>query len=454
MSEQEFEQRLRSSLATHAHDAPRSDAVERRILDAAVVQPVSHRRNPWRAYVAPLVAAGAVAAVVIGIVAIGNDHPTASNHRIGPATQGNSETAPSPTHTTSPPPTATRTPERIVTVGTAITVPGRRDIQLQDLSFVGSDIWATAWAECTDQVGVTCTAMLHSTDGGATWRDLTPPTLHVVKDDCGFACSMHVRFATDQIGYVFDTSELYLTTNGGRSWQQQPGGADALETLDGNVIRIVPTLEGCSPPGCTYTAQTASIGATTWHDTGLRATAQGTTAGVALVRSGSLAVLAAYGHTAGGAGSARTILYVSHDDGATWSTRDEPCVTTDVEVDTTAIALATDGSLFVLCDRRDSGTPETVRVSTDGGQTFTAAGSLGGLHRILAAPSRQVLFVGDPGLVRSADGGSSWRSILHNDPLSWLGFQSASEGAAVSGDGRTIYRTTNGGRNWTSRRFS
>ena len=47
----------------------------------------------------------------------------------------------------------------------------------------------------------------------------------------------HIRFANQSIGYAYGPDALYMTTDGGTNWVRQAGmGADALETLSGNVV--------------------------------------------------------------------------------------------------------------------------------------------------------------------------------------------------------------------------
>ena len=76
---------------------------------------------------------------------------------------------------------------------------------------------------------------------------------------CVDPCVQHRRFANDSIGYAFGQSALFMTTDGGQHWQRQKGmGADALETLSGNVI--LAHLENASPP----IVARAPIGSANW----------------------------------------------------------------------------------------------------------------------------------------------------------------------------------------------
>ena len=106
--------------------------------------------------------------------------------------------------------------------------------------------------------------MVRTTDGGVTWHGMKPPpSANVPMLVCEDPCIQDIRFATDQIGYAYGPSAFFMTTDGGVTWQRAPGGADALETLDGNVIRVVDQVGGGCVPGCDYNVETAPIGSTT-----------------------------------------------------------------------------------------------------------------------------------------------------------------------------------------------
>jgi photosystem II stability/assembly factor-like uncharacterized protein len=277
----------------------------------------------------------------------------------------------------------------------------------------------------------------------------------------------HLRFATATTGYAYGRDALYLTTDGGRTWQRQPGGALALETLSGNVIRV---STGCLP-GCPMAIQTSPIGGTTW--TTSDTIQPGMSPGVALVRTGHAAYVAVFGHTSGGAVNATTKLWTSSDDGAHWTDRGEPCPqsgditqggSASLEYDTTRIAAAPDGSLTALCTQRQAsdgsaslGWQFTV-TSTDGGHTFTAGArqALGSAPvSALAAASARVILVSSDDTYRSTDGGRSFTRLdaeSGSSPgkASWLGFESATDGRAISADGRTLWTTHDAGATWTA----
>lgn len=330
--------------------------------------------------------------------------------------------------------------------------------QAIDLTFVGPDHgWALGTADCLNGSTGPCAAMVRTTDGGTTWHGMKPPSANVPLLVCDDPCIHGVRFATDQIGYAYGPSAFFMTTDGGANWQRQPGGADALETLDGNVIRV--HSPGCSPPGCHYDVQTAPVGGAAWHTVAL-AGPQGTSTAVALSRTGRRAFIEVFGHTAGGASDATSVLYTSADDGASWTRRAEPCPqTSPPEVDSTQLSAAADGSVAVLCSPRGVDGTDFTAVSTDGGASFQAGEAIpGGPGELLGAASARVqLMLSFGSMYRTQDGGATWQPVRlqlgPGEPI-FVGFESATVGRVVTDTGRTVWTTRDAGLTWTHHTFS
>lgn len=453
----DIEEALRASLAEHARQAPTGAGLIDDIV-SATGRPVPldiRRARQWGTWTLPLVAAGAVAAVAVALVGVSRAHHSADKHV--PAV---SHSVPQPT------PSGTNAPGPTQSVTTAAGPPaphGGKNFTVTDVSFVGVNHgWALGTANCFTGQGV-CTELLRTTDG-TNWHVLTNPPVNITQvNGCTSRCAQGIRFATDEIGYAFGKNVFFMTTDGGATWNQQPGGADALETLDGNVIRV---NSACSP-GCPYTVQTSPIGSTAWQSATLSGSQAGMNSGVALARTGRRAFIDIFGHVAGGASDARSVMYSSADDGATWTRRGEVCPqTTNAgiadEVDSSALASAADGSVTVLCTPRIIASSFTI-TTTDGGQTFTRAGGGVGAHgaAVLGAASATTLFVSSDVLERSTDGGNSWQRVHQNSvgPLtaSWIGFESSSVGRVVESDssGRphVLWTTRDGGRTWTAHTF-
>lgn len=467
---------LRASLAENAGRAPQPRLLVEQILaDVDQPHPVRdiHRlsRPQWRTWALPLIAAGSVAAVVAALIASSQLHhhaslppatsftPTVSNPFTpapGPSSASASASAPTPTPTPVPTSAPTQTTPSIVG---PIGGPLPTAFKVVDVTFVSvNDGWALGEANCLSGPG-TCTAIVRTTDGGQAWVGIpTPTNTQLTGNGCAYpsACIQHLRFADRLVGYAYGPNALFVTLDGGANWRKQDGGADALETRDGTAIRVID--DGGCPPACTYHVETASLGSTKWERGVLPGSYPGD--GVTLVRSGHHAYIQTYGNPAGGAESARSVLFTSADDGATWVNRGEPCPQrgggpAGTEVDGSAPAAAADASLTVLCTPRGASNGQFTATSTDGGVTFgNTGGSLPSPVDSVGAASASVLMASADVLYRSVDRGVTWHPVNGNPGASgagavnFLGFENASTGRWVTGNGSTIWTTTDAGATW------
>lgn len=472
----DFERALRASLAENARHAPDGDDLAERIIDAAdhprhVSDPHRIHRSRWRGWTLPLVAAGSVATVVAAIVGAAQLHHTSAGPGTTPTPGLTSAAAPTSPPVTSPAPSEQSTTSSPPSTPTAAQGPAGGPVpnafQVADLTFVSAhDGWALGTAECFKVAGQRCTTLLRTDDGGAHWDSVPNPPAHLrINGDCADPCVAHIRFASKLIGYAYGPAALYLTTDGGQVWKRQTGGADALETLAGNVIRVT-TERACSPPGCTYQVLTAPVGSTSWHQA-VAPSAKLTGDGVVLGRTGDAAFLEIVQNPAGGAESEQPTLLTSTDDGHTWTDRGNPCPQNagpTGEVDANLMATAADGSVTLLCTPRLTGSssrPFTV-TSTDGGVAFQPGGrqALGSAPiSALGAASASVLLVSSDDTYRSNDGGQTWARLGANagsspGVVSWFGFESSTVGRAISSDGRTVWTTLDAGKTWSKHTFS
>jgi photosystem II stability/assembly factor-like uncharacterized protein len=466
----DFENRLRGHLADQARHAPDGDALAEQIIasaaanDQANVTPI-HKNRQWRTWTFPLTAAAAVAVVALAVIGLSHfgrsdEHPVAEP----------TSTLPSSSVVTTPHSTATSThatPSETTTVLSQDPAHLLTHVRVLDLTFVSNDEgWALATADCLDPKSSTpfCTATLHTTNGGTSWRGVPTPPANVPSGSaCAAPCIQHIRFATDRIGYAFGPATLFMTTDGGATWTLEPGGADTLETLDGNVIRV----SAACLPGCPYRVQIAAIGTTSWRSVALPGAQAGMNSGVSLARTGGSAFMEIYGHVSGGAQNATSVLYTSTDDGATWTRRGEPCPqigggSAGSEVDSTAMTSAADGSVTLMCSPRGGNATQFTTTSVDAGKTFRP----GGIHALGSAPvsalgaaSSSVLLVADGDTFRSTDGGGSFSRLAAHSGSSpgdaaWIGFESSTAGRAISADGSTIWTTQDAGLTWKAHSFA
>jgi photosystem II stability/assembly factor-like uncharacterized protein len=195
--------------------------------------------------------------------------------------------------------------------------------------------------------------------------------------------------------------------------------------------------------------------------------------GVDIEASGSTVVVTYSQNPAGGAPSAHVTMLLSHDGGATWAKRSDPCGSRVAgEDDTTSVATATQQRVAVLCrPRRDGHGHDFVLTSSSGGRHFGAA------HAITAASGKRsayaVTTTGRALLVATArfhgsrvryavdasrDGGRHWTRTLRTSGPSrgnlrhFLGAESARVAHFVGND-HTVSRTSDAGRTWRTIRF-
>jgi len=355
----------------------------------------------------------------------------------------------------------------------ASTAPGLADASLTDLSWVSaSDGWALAAQPCATG---TCARLAHTSDGGSHWTALPDPPAHLQDGtvDCATAvCVSGVRFANPSVGYLFGPA-LLMTTNGGRSWQPQPG--PQIETLTvgaGRVYRVAYTQSGCPGP-CQPSLQDAAIGSTAWHPIIGQLAAPGRSDSAQIVTAGSTLLLALYGSQAGPV-SAQATVYRSTDAGGSWQRQPDPCSggggAKGQEEDLTDLAAAQGGFFAGLCSPH-TGNGTFVVTSTDAGGSWQRAGTLPNIQplALLAAASPTTLAVATgpvsgggtltAQLLLSTDAGGHWNAaatdtqqLTQTTTSAWLGFETSQVGRWI-GDPHSIWTTHDGGQHWLRTAF-
>ncbi len=351
-----------------------------------------------------------------------------------------------------------------------VILPG---FQVLSMSFVSDvDGFALGTVACGSD---RCDSLLASTNGGATWHQLTSPTTAapttaagahaVVSCPSGQPCDAQVRFATPLIGYAYDPS-LEVTTDGGTHWQSQSTeSVGSLEAANGTAVRVATPGAGCS--GATGQVSAAPVGSSTWQ--ALPAPAVAKICPPVLYRQGQRLVLADYGNPAGGAPATAQIAR-SGDGGKTWASGMDSCGGTDGYA--SSVALALPNVLVLLCQHQmalSSGGygPAWVRVSDNGGASFgrdeqvpslqsAPAGTIVSYQLAASSSGRLLVTESAPSsseALLTQNGGQSWSPTLSMPAgnVVLVGYQDTVTGRIASVN--QVWTTHDGGSTWTADEF-
>jgi len=347
---------------------------------------------------------------------------------------------------------------------------------LVDVSWINNQAgWALAAVDCSGH-GL-CARLYNTVDGGQHWQRLPDPPGCLVaacKQGLSTAASISkVTFATLSIGYLYGAG-FYVTGDGGNTWTEvRSSPVEDVETSGGAVYRLTYDNTGCPGP-CQRTLEVASAGSSTWRRL-LRVPPNpgNTTAAARVIVQAPDLYVPMYGNRAGGAGTAKTVVFRSLDEGITWKQLADPCGQAEVsEYDAVAFAGAEIGFLASLCSPRSASGRESpfVITSTDAGQNWGPRHVVPAPVGLIAAASASVLAVASPPisgsgrytyrLLASANGGATWPTSI-SDPevlavnapeTAFLAFQD-SKSARWIGDATAIWSTDDGGNNWIRRQF-
>lgn len=474
--ERQLGQLLRDGMAAETRQLVAGPDFTERVIGRALTadggQPDWPQQRPpgWQNWILPAVAAVLVG-LLVGSVLLGTKLLHSSGSQ-GPASSSTiSQPAPSssPSGPSTAPATHSSAPSSHSSAPTQAGVgpvggPVPAGFYAVDLTWVSNDDgWALGTAACGNPP---CTSILRTTDGGKSWVGIPAPRAELTETDtntCGDSCGQvsNLRFANRLVGYAYGPNSLFMTTDGGASWQRQSGFAYGLEVVAGSVLRVSAQAAGCQP-GCTFRLQRAAIGSDSWQDVPLPA--GGRSAGAILAASGNTVVLDTYANPAGGAEDATSVVFTSTDAGANWQKVGEPCPRRGpVESDSMAATVAIDGSISVLCAQRGPYVPGHsifTTTSTDG--THFAAGAPlpdSKPSGVLGAVSASHLFaLSVDSLYTSTDSGAHWTQVAGGPPGGVsIGFESASVGRVIGNAGASgangTWTTTDGGQSWTFQSF-
>ncbi len=299
---------------------------------------------------------------------------------------------------------------------------------------VGSaDFWVLGTVPCRSS---RCTALVRTTDGGATFTRLAAPRLPTGSD-----LIRRVWFADLRNGFASSVGDYsYATHDGGRSWHRLPiGTVSSLAIVGGRAFAVTAS---CGRDACaSFRLRVTRVSGGGW-----RLVRLGFGPFEAVARGSNVWVLGSAWH--------RDKLARSRDGGRTFATGSAPC-----DPDLSGALSPTAGpALWLVCA---TGLESVAWRSTNRGATFRPFGIPGCCANALslAAASGTVAVaarnVAGRGPLRTTDGGRTWRPVSEPSPSiywPWIGFTDGRVGVALVQVRPTgplhVWQTSNGGATW------
>ncbi|WP_416971272.1 WD40/YVTN/BNR-like repeat-containing protein [Streptomyces sp. 4F14] len=285
---------------------------------------------------------------------------------------------------------------------------GTPSVRFRGLAAVSRD---TAWLAGTQGT------VLRTTDGGANWRNVSPPGAQDLqfRDVEAFDARRAVVLAIGE----GEASRIYRTDDGGATWTESFRNTDARAFYD--CLAFFDRRHGLAmsdPVDGRFRILSTADGGRTWTvlpDTGMPAALDGeagfAASGQCLVTSGPRDVWLATG------GAARARVLHSSDRGRTWTAADTPVPAGDPARGVFALAFRDPRhGIAVGGDYRpDQPSPQAAATTTDGGRTWRPAPTPPPSYRSGAAwlphTRATALAVGPTGTDITTDAGRTWRPL-------------------------------------------
>lgn len=285
---------------------------------------------------------------------------------------------------------------------------GKADVRFRGLAAVSRN---TAWLAGSRGT------VLRTTDGGAHWRDVSPPGADGLefRDVEAFGARRAVVLAIGE----GDSSRVYRTDDGGTTWTESFRNSDAKAFYD--CLTFFDRRHGLAmsdPVDGKFRILSTSDGGRSWKvlpAAGMPAAQDGeagfAASGQCLVSSGPRDVWLATG------GGARARVLHSADRGLTWKATDTPIPAGDPARGVFALGFRdrTHGLAVGGDYRADQASPQAAAVTPDGGRTWTASAEPPPAYRSgvawLPDSRTRALAVGPTGTDLTTDAGRTWRTV-------------------------------------------
>jgi photosystem II stability/assembly factor-like uncharacterized protein len=273
-----------------------------------------------------------------------------------------------------------------------------------DFSFVGAHVGWALGQVCTDS---SCTArMARTTDSGHSWHASPAPNgLHTNEDE-GDAVR-EVRFGNQDHGWLFGPS-LYATHNGGTTWKKLDMDGDVLALEEWQHTTWV-LVSSCEAGGCRVSLWVAPMGSDAFTLRALVPAGNALDKRFQLVRAGTVSGwVSAWG-------DGESLILRTRNDGRTWTQITDPCKSQMVFGK--RLTRIDAQNLWIACgfDSAAGSQGKTVYHSNDGGTHWGSKNDapMRGQFADLVALGTQtaLLSTSHSGLLRTTDGGISWREV-------------------------------------------
>ncbi len=329
---------------------------------------------------------------------------------------------------------------------------------LTDVYFADATHGLALGQDCTlsPRTNTVCSLKIVRTqDAGQTWRPVGQ-TLHVIYPNSR-ASYPFIHFATNgKDGWIYG-SETFVTHDGGQTLTADgPGGLVSDLSIEGNETWALSRPCPPSVPGCTSTISSTSTAGGPWRP--IPGAPRLDYPYLQLFRTAPHDALLTAQATSGA-------LFVTTDGGASWTSHLLPSLCDQLRHLTAMSA----NDMWALCSAATPTDDQTKELfhSVDDGKTWVLAATsspgpgpgvgslpLSGIVTLFTsvAPDRLLMAFDQGAAITSTDGGSTWapQGLPASGGVQQLTFTDAQHGWAVLLPADTLYRTLDGGADWTA----